>query len=171
MGNGVFIHEIYRLHTRCTTVGRIPLDRWSVRHVDLYLSTHNTHNTQTFTPQAGFEPRNSAGKWPYTYTLDHTATGTGIDTFCTCIVLVLCGLLRHLSGWSTSTLHFWQRHAHSGIHSNYKKYFYFLIILHMSMLHKSFLWDHWSLRLIIHTPYAVSVRMSQDRFFALLTLF
>jgi len=29
---------------RCITVGRAPLDEWSARHRDLYLSTHNTHN-------------------------------------------------------------------------------------------------------------------------------
>jgi hypothetical protein len=32
-------------HTqRRTTVGRTPLDEWSARHRDLYLTTHNTHN-------------------------------------------------------------------------------------------------------------------------------
>jgi hypothetical protein len=29
-----------------TTVGRTPLDEWSARHRDLYLTTHNTHNKQ-----------------------------------------------------------------------------------------------------------------------------
>ena len=29
---------------RCTTVGRTPLDEWSARCRDLYLTTHNTHN-------------------------------------------------------------------------------------------------------------------------------
>jgi hypothetical protein len=29
-----------------TTVGRIPLDEWSARRRDLYLTTHNTHNKQ-----------------------------------------------------------------------------------------------------------------------------
>jgi len=32
-------------HTqRSATVGRIPLDQWSHRPRDLYLTTHNTHN-------------------------------------------------------------------------------------------------------------------------------
>jgi hypothetical protein len=35
---------------------------------------------------------------------------------------------------------------------------------------KSSLWDYWSLYLIIHTPYAVSVEMSRDRFLSLLTM-
>jgi len=30
-----------------TTVGRTPLDEWSARRKDLYLTTHNTHNRQT----------------------------------------------------------------------------------------------------------------------------
>jgi len=41
----------------------------------------------------------------------------------------------------------------------------------MSVLHKSSLQHYWSLRLIIHTPYAASVGMSRDRFLALLTMF
>jgi hypothetical protein len=41
----------------------------------------------------------------------------------------------------------------------------------MSVLCKSSLWDYWSLLPIIHTPYAASVGMSRDRFFALLTMF
>jgi len=32
---------------RCTTFGRTPLNEWSVRHRDLYLTTHNNHNRQT----------------------------------------------------------------------------------------------------------------------------
>jgi len=33
-------------HTqRRATVGRTPLDKWSIRRRDLYLTTHNTHNT------------------------------------------------------------------------------------------------------------------------------
>jgi hypothetical protein len=29
---------------RRTTVGRTPLDKWSARRIDFYLTTHNTHN-------------------------------------------------------------------------------------------------------------------------------
>ena len=46
-------------HTqRHTTVDRTLLDEWSACRRDLYLTTHNTHNTQTSMPPAGFEPRN-----------------------------------------------------------------------------------------------------------------
>jgi hypothetical protein len=38
----------FRDHTqRRTTVGRTPLDEWSARRRDLYLTTNNTHNRQT----------------------------------------------------------------------------------------------------------------------------
>ena len=39
---------------RRTTVGRTPLDEWSARCRDLYLTTHNTYNRQTSMPPAGF---------------------------------------------------------------------------------------------------------------------
>ena len=65
-------------HTqRRTTVGRTPLNEWSVRRRDLYLTTHNNHNRQTSMPptcwgflinlknptaSAGFEPANLGTK-------------------------------------------------------------------------------------------------------------
>jgi hypothetical protein len=38
------------------TLVRTPLDEWSVRRSDLYLTTHNTHKRQTSMPLTGFEP-------------------------------------------------------------------------------------------------------------------
>ena len=64
-----------------TTVGRTPLDDWSVCHRDLYLTTHNTHNRQTSIPPVGFEPTFSAGKRPQTYILDRTTNGTGPEPY------------------------------------------------------------------------------------------
>jgi hypothetical protein len=65
-------------HTqRRTTVGRTPLDEWSARRRDLYLTTHNTHNRQTTMSPVEFEPTISAGDRPQTYVLDCAATGTG----------------------------------------------------------------------------------------------
>ena len=64
-------------HTqRRTTVGRTPLDEWSARRRDLYLTAHDTHNRQTSMPPVGFEPTIS-GERPQTYALDRAATGTG----------------------------------------------------------------------------------------------
>ena len=62
-------------HTkRRTTVGRTPLDEWSARRGDLYLTTHNIHNRQISMTQVGFEPTIPAGERPQTYALDHAAT-------------------------------------------------------------------------------------------------
>ena len=62
---------------RHTALGRTPLDEWSARRRDLYLTTHNTHKRQTSMPPAGFEPTIPAGERPQIYALDHAATGTG----------------------------------------------------------------------------------------------
>jgi len=52
-------------HTpRYTTFGRTPLDEWSARRRDLYLTTHDTHNRQMSMPPVGFEPKISAGERP-----------------------------------------------------------------------------------------------------------
>ena len=51
-------------HTqRRSTVGRTPLDEWSARRRDVYLTTHDTHNRQISMPPVGLEPTISAGEW------------------------------------------------------------------------------------------------------------
>jgi len=55
-------------HTqRRTTVGRTPLGECSARRKDLYLTTHNTHNTQTSMPPGGIRThdlsRRAAAVW------------------------------------------------------------------------------------------------------------
>jgi len=81
-----------------TTVGRTPLDEWSARRRDLYLTTHDTCNRQTSMPPVGFEPTISAGERAQTYALDRAATGTGslltvagiiISRLCSCAAVVL----------------------------------------------------------------------------------
>ena len=52
-------------HTqRRSTVGRTPLDEWSARRRDLYLTTHDTHNWQISITPVGFELTISAGERP-----------------------------------------------------------------------------------------------------------
>ena len=52
-------------HTqRRSTVGRTPLNEWSARRRDLYLTTHDTHNRQTSMPPVGFEPTITASERP-----------------------------------------------------------------------------------------------------------
>ena len=70
-----FTRFLYHTQRR-TTVGRTPLDEWSARRRDLYLTTHNTHNRHPC-PPVGFEPTISTGKRPQTHALRRAATGTG----------------------------------------------------------------------------------------------
>jgi len=77
LGQGLLIQEVSRSHT----VGRTPMEEWSARHRDLYLTTHNTHNRQISMPPSGFEPTISAGERPQNYALDRTSIGTGIESF------------------------------------------------------------------------------------------
>jgi hypothetical protein len=75
---------------RRTTFGRTPLDEWSARCRDLYLTTHNTHNRQISMPPVGFEPKISAGERPQTYALDRAAPGTGIVEGIKLIIVSRC---------------------------------------------------------------------------------
>ena len=59
----LLIHEVSRSHT-LTHHSRTSLDEWSARVRDLYLTTHNIHNRQTFMSSVGFEPTNSSGERP-----------------------------------------------------------------------------------------------------------
>ena len=69
-------------HTqRRTTVGRTPLDGWSARRRDLYLTTHNNQNRKTSMTPVRFEPIVSADEWPQTYVLEREAIGTGACVF------------------------------------------------------------------------------------------
>jgi hypothetical protein len=77
--------------TQRTTAGRTPLDEWSARRRDLYLTTHNTHNRQASMPPVGFEPTISAGERPKTYVLDRATTGTGITCIYSWLVTVMLG--------------------------------------------------------------------------------
>jgi hypothetical protein len=52
---------------RHTTVGRTPLDEWSTRRRDLYLTTHNPYKRQASMVPARFEPAIPANKRPQTH--------------------------------------------------------------------------------------------------------
>jgi len=45
--------------------------------IDLYLTTHNTHNRQISMPPVGFKPTDPTSEHSHTYALDRAATGTG----------------------------------------------------------------------------------------------
>jgi hypothetical protein len=72
---------------RHTTVRRAPLDEWSARRTDRYLTMHNTHKRQKSMPPGGFKPAIPAGEWPQNHGIDRAATGT-------CTVTCKCRPLR-----------------------------------------------------------------------------
>jgi len=55
-----------------------PLYEWSARRTDLYQTTHNIHNRQTSMAPVGFKPTISVGEWPKICALDRATTATGI---------------------------------------------------------------------------------------------
>ena len=65
----------FTISLRQTTLSRTPLYEWSARRTDLYLTTDNTHNRQTFMPPVGFEPAIPASYRPQTHAFDHATTG------------------------------------------------------------------------------------------------
>jgi hypothetical protein len=70
--------SLSRLHDhRHTTLGRTPLDEWSARRRDLYLTTHKHCTRQTSMPPAGFEHTIPVSARPQTYAVDRVATGIG----------------------------------------------------------------------------------------------
>ena len=88
-------------HTkRRITVGRTPLDEWSPRRRDLYVTTHNTHNRQTWMSPVRFEPTISAGERPQTYALDSAATGIGLKNH-----LEVINILRHVCLQTSATVY------------------------------------------------------------------
>jgi hypothetical protein len=56
------------------------LDESSVRHRDLDVTIHNTHNRQTSMPPAGFEPTILASELPPTHALNRAVTELAYDT-------------------------------------------------------------------------------------------
>ena len=88
-------------HTqRRSTVRRTPLDEWSARRRDLYLTTHDTHNRQISMPPVGFEPKISAGERPQAAHLLRSwvqiPQGAWIFVCCECRVLSGRGLCDEL---------------------------------------------------------------------------
>ena len=70
----------FAITLRHATLGRTPLDEWSARRRDLYLTTHNTQMRQTSMPPVGFKPIIPASERPQTHALDRVATGIGSYT-------------------------------------------------------------------------------------------
>jgi hypothetical protein len=63
-------------------LGSTPLDEWSERRRDLYLTAHNSHKSQKATTSARFETTIPEIERPQTHTLDGAATGIGMCCGC-----------------------------------------------------------------------------------------
>jgi hypothetical protein len=87
-------------HTQRSTVGRTPLDEWSARRGDLYLTTHGTYNRQISMSPVGFEPTISAVERPQAAHRQRSwlriSPGAWIFVCCECRVLSGRGLLDEL---------------------------------------------------------------------------
>jgi hypothetical protein len=65
----------FTITLRHTTLNRTPLDEWSARRKDLYLTTHNTRKRHIPMPPLGFEPAIPASERPQNHALDRAVTG------------------------------------------------------------------------------------------------
>ena len=90
----------FSITLRHGTVGRTPLDEWSARGRDLYLTTNNAHKRKTSMPPVGFEFKIPVSGRPPIHALDRAAFGIGtfeycvyLRQWCTCSVL-LCLFFR-----------------------------------------------------------------------------
>ena len=59
-----------------TTVGRTPVDEWSARRRDLYLTTQQPQETDIHSP-GGIRTRNASKRGLQAHALDRAATGIG----------------------------------------------------------------------------------------------
>jgi len=76
-GPGTPHYRGFIITLRHITIGRTPVDEWSARSWDLYLTTHNTHNRETSMSAAGFEPTIPESEQPQTRALYRMVTGIG----------------------------------------------------------------------------------------------
>jgi len=78
VSQGLLIIEASRLYSVShSTFGRTPLNEWSVRLRDLYLTRQNTHNIRISMLLEWFEPRMPASERPQTHTIDGATTEMG----------------------------------------------------------------------------------------------
>ena len=72
----------FTITPRHTTVDRTPLDEWSARLSDLFLTTRNIHKSHTSMSSAGCQSSILASQRPHTHALDCEATGIGCVQHC-----------------------------------------------------------------------------------------
>jgi hypothetical protein len=64
VGQGPLVIGDLRSHSDTPSLSRTPVDEWSARRRDLYLTEHNTHKGKTSVPPAGIEHPIPASEWP-----------------------------------------------------------------------------------------------------------
>jgi hypothetical protein len=74
-GRDLLIVEAPRSHSFTQHIGRTPLDEWSARRRELYLTKHYTQRRQKSMPQGGFESAMLASEQQHTDALDRNNTG------------------------------------------------------------------------------------------------
>ena len=65
---------------RHITLNRTPLDEWSTRRRDLYLTTYSTQKRHISMPPLGFEPAIPASERSQNHVLDRAVTGVWLST-------------------------------------------------------------------------------------------
>jgi len=80
VGQDLLHNRGFMITLRHTTLGRTPLDEWSARRRDLYLTIHDTHKRQTLMPAVGFKTAIPASKQLHNHALDCAATLISRDT-------------------------------------------------------------------------------------------
>ena len=78
-------------HTqRRTTVGRTPLDEWSARRRDLYLTTHNTHNRQNIYAPGGIQTHDLSRRAAADLRLSPRGHWDQLTVMCVCACVYVC---------------------------------------------------------------------------------
>ena len=110
-GPGPTHYRGFTITIRHTIFGRNPLDEWSARRRDLYLTIHTNYNRETSMHSVGFQTTISAGERPQTHASDRANTGTGCLLFidyknsCVCPEILLLRKLKFsYSRSNTSTI-------------------------------------------------------------------
>ena len=74
-GHGLSIRSLAIRLTGHTTLDRTPLDGWSARCRDLFVTKRDIHKRQTSLPPGGIRIRSRASQRPQTHALDRAAAG------------------------------------------------------------------------------------------------
>ena len=93
LGQGPPHYRGFAITLRHTTIGRTPLDEWSARHRDLYLTTHNKYKRQIFMPSVGFKPHNPskrAAADPRLRPCGHWDRPINNRSMCVCVCVCVC---------------------------------------------------------------------------------